>query len=99
METKFTADSTLSEITAMEGSLDVLAKYNVPCPHCPMAAMEMDHLSIGMICEAYGLDLAGILPFSEQQPPCLCSYPTGVLFFITMLSDAHIFASWARANY
>ncbi|MDD4931263.1 MAG: hypothetical protein PHG66_03945 [Candidatus Colwellbacteria bacterium] len=61
METKFTADSTLSEITAIEGSLEVLTKHNVPCPHCPMAAMEMDHLSIGMICEAYGLDLAGIL--------------------------------------
>jgi hypothetical protein len=57
----FNADSKLEEMIATEGSLEVLAKHGVPCPTCPMAAMEMDKLSLGMICEAYGLDIEAIL--------------------------------------
>jgi len=57
----FTADSKLGEIVAAEGGLDALHKHGVPCPTCPMASMEMDKLTIGMICEGYSLDLEAIL--------------------------------------
>lgn len=44
-----------------EGGAEKLAKHGVPCPTCPMAAMEMDKLTIGMVSETYGLDADAIL--------------------------------------
>jgi len=36
---------------------NVLAKYNLPCLHCPMAAFEMGRLKIREVAETYGIDL------------------------------------------
>jgi hypothetical protein len=58
---KFTKDSTLGEIIKTDGAIEVLGRHSVPCPTCPMAAMEMDKLTIGMVCETYGLNLEDIL--------------------------------------
>lgn len=57
----FTKESLLGEIIKGEGNAEKLVKHGVPCPTCPMAAMEMDKLTIGMISETYGLDTEAIL--------------------------------------
>ncbi len=38
-----------------------MAKYEVPCLGCPMAAMEMKDLKIKEIADKYDLDLKSIL--------------------------------------
>jgi hypothetical protein len=57
----FTKESVLGEIIGIEGNAEKLSKHGVPCPTCPMAAMEMDKLTIGMVSETYGLDIEAIL--------------------------------------
>ncbi|MFA4999556.1 MAG: hypothetical protein WC519_02415 [Parcubacteria group bacterium] len=57
----FTKDSILGEIVGGTGNAEKLVKHGVPCPTCPMAAMEMDKLTLNMIVETYGLDLEAIL--------------------------------------
>ena len=62
MENKeITAESTLAELMNHENGQKAMAKYNVPCLTCPMAAMEMNELKVGQICEMYGIDLEGLL--------------------------------------
>jgi hypothetical protein len=53
---EITSESTLAEVMKMKGSLEVLAENKVPCVTCPFARMEMDKLTIGQICEQYGID-------------------------------------------
>ncbi len=57
MKSKITAESTVESVLKIEGADQVLAKYGFPCLHCPMAAMEIDKLTIGYVCNAYGLNL------------------------------------------
>jgi len=57
----FSENSVLGEIVSDAGNAEKLVKHGVPCPTCPMAAMEMDKLTLGMIAETYGLDLPSIL--------------------------------------
>lgn len=58
---KFTAKSKLSEILASKHGAEILAKFGVPCPTCPFFAAEVEHLTIGQVCEAYGIDLKKLL--------------------------------------
>ena len=58
---KITSKTVLAEILEIEGAEKVLAKYNVPCLFCPMAAMEAGSLSIGEIAEMYSLDIENLL--------------------------------------
>jgi hybrid cluster-associated redox disulfide protein len=51
-----TKDTTLEEILKYYEAHTVLAEFSVPCLTCPMAAMEMNKLKIGEICETYGID-------------------------------------------
>jgi len=53
--------TTLAKILKAKGADEVLAKNNVPCLSCPMAAMEIDKLKIGEVCKMYGLNLEKIL--------------------------------------
>lgn len=53
-------ESILSEIIN-QGGEPVLKKHGVPCVSCPMAAMELNTLQIGDVCNIYGLDLDAIL--------------------------------------
>lgn len=57
----FTKDSFLGEIVKIEGNSEKLEKHGVPCPTCPMMAMEMDKLTIGMVAATYDLDIDAIL--------------------------------------
>ena len=56
-----TKDTTLEEILKKKGASEILEKYNTPCLHCPMAAMEMGQLKIGEIAATYGIDLKSLL--------------------------------------
>lgn len=58
---KITKDTTLSEILRNEGSQEILAKHNVPCLGCAFMNLEMDKLTLGDICKAYGIDLEKLL--------------------------------------
>jgi len=56
-----TKNATLAEILSVPHSEEILAKHGVPCISCPMAAMEMDKLTIGDICKMYNVDLPKLL--------------------------------------
>ncbi|MFA7662541.1 MAG: hypothetical protein WCX88_01315 [Patescibacteria group bacterium] len=58
---KITSKSTLAEVLNHKNGQEILEKYEVPCLFCPMAAMEMNELEIGQICEMYRIDLEGLL--------------------------------------
>jgi hypothetical protein len=57
----FNRDSLLSDILKADGTEPILHKYNLPCLHCPMAAQELGVLTLGQVCEMYGLDIDGLL--------------------------------------
>lgn len=58
---KITKNTVLGKIIKKKGAGEILMSNDVPCVTCPMAQMEMDELTIGDICEAYGLNLKKIL--------------------------------------
>lgn len=64
---KITAKTTLKKILELKGAEEILAKNGVPCVSCPMAAMEIDKLEIGKVCEAYGLNLEKILKDLDKK--------------------------------
>lgn len=55
------AESTLGEILKIEGSEEILNKYNVPCLSCPMMSMEMNSLTLGQVAKMYDIDMEGVL--------------------------------------
>lgn len=61
MTKKITKDTVLEDILKIKGAQEILAKYNLPCLGCAMAAMEASELKIGKLAEAYGLDLKNML--------------------------------------
>lgn len=56
-----TKDSTVKKVLSCPKGAEILAKHNFPCLHCPMAAMEIETLTIGQVCEMYGLDTEKLL--------------------------------------
>jgi hypothetical protein len=58
---EITAKSTLAEVLNHPNGKVALEKFEVPCLFCPMAAMEMNELQIGQICEMYGIELKNLL--------------------------------------
>ncbi|MEK7173041.1 MAG: hypothetical protein AAB740_03625 [Patescibacteria group bacterium] len=61
MKQKINEKTFLAEIMEKEGAQEILAKYKVPCLTCPMAQYEMQALTIGDVCQMYGLDLPKLL--------------------------------------
>jgi hybrid cluster-associated redox disulfide protein len=53
---KINKDTTLAEILENPEAEKILAKYNLPCLTCPMAAQEIGSLKIGEVCKQYGID-------------------------------------------
>lgn len=58
---KISQDTTLAELLKIKGAEKVLAKHGVPCITCPFAAMEMNELQIGKVCQTYGLNAKKII--------------------------------------
>lgn len=58
---KITKDTILSKILEDSKNQEILAKYNVPCLGCAFMNLEMDKLTLGDICKAYGIDLEKLL--------------------------------------
>lgn len=56
MKGKIDQKTTLGGVLKHQGTEKILAKYQVPCLACPYAQMEMDKLSLGEICQRYGID-------------------------------------------
>jgi len=61
MPNKITEDTTLSEILRLPAASKILAKYNLPCLHCQMAAYEIGRLKIGEVSKMYGIDTRRLL--------------------------------------
>jgi len=61
MPNKITEDTVLAEILKRPKANEILAKHNIPCLHCPMAAYEMGRLKIGEIARTYGIDIKSLL--------------------------------------
>lgn len=53
---KITKETVLADILGDEKAEGILEKYGVPCLTCPHAEEEMNDLTIGQVCETYGLD-------------------------------------------
>lgn len=58
---KITEKTKLSQIMGLPGAIEILAKYSLPCLHCPMASFEMGELEVGQVAEMYRIDLRGLL--------------------------------------
>ena len=58
---KVNESTTLANILKIDGAETMLAKYQLPCLHCPMAKAEMDDLKIGEVCKMYGIDAKSLL--------------------------------------
>jgi len=61
MADKYTEDSKLEEVLKTPETSAVIAKYELPCLHCAMAAYEAKILTLGQIAKNYGIDLDGML--------------------------------------
>lgn len=61
MQDKITENTTLAEILKYPEASKILAKYELPCLHCPMAAYEIGMLKIGEVAKMYGIDIKGLL--------------------------------------
>jgi len=61
MTDKYTEDSKLEEVLKTPETSAVIAKYELPCLHCAMAAYEAKILTLGQIAKSYGIDLDGML--------------------------------------
>lgn len=61
MKDEITENTTLAEILKYPGAEKILAKYNLPCLHCPMAKFEIQNLKIGEVCKMYEIDLESLL--------------------------------------
>jgi len=61
MTDKYTEDSKLEEVLKTPETSAVIAKYQLPCLHCAMAAYEAKILTLGQIAKSYGIDLDGML--------------------------------------
>ena len=58
---KITKETKLSEILKVKKAREVLVKYNLPCLTCPFLQMEIEKLTLGQVCELYGIDIEGLL--------------------------------------
>lgn len=61
MPNKVNKNTTLAEILKIPKADKILAKYNLPCLGCPMAAFELSNLKIGDVCQIYGIDSDGLI--------------------------------------
>lgn len=61
MPVKFTKNATISQILKHPGGKKILAKYHLPCLHCPMAAYEIGGLKIGKVARTYGINVENLL--------------------------------------
>ncbi len=57
----FTSRTTLEKALKHSGAKEVLAEFNLPCLSCPMMALEMGKLTLGEICQMYGIDFQSLL--------------------------------------
>ena len=66
MSNKYSVDTKLEEVLKTPESSAIIAKYELPCLHCAMAAYEAKVLTLGMISKTYGIDLDGLLKESNE---------------------------------
>jgi len=58
---EITKQTKLGGIMELKGVHEVLSKHNVPCVNCPMAQFEMNELTLGEICDNYGIDTKNLI--------------------------------------
>jgi hypothetical protein len=63
---KINKETSLEKLLENREAAAVLAEHQVPCMGCPMASIEMDQLTLGQVCETYGLDFEEIREDLEE---------------------------------
>lgn len=58
---KFTAQSKLADIMAVDGKTEILLHHGVPCVSCSMFGFELQFLEIGAVAQTYGVNLEPLL--------------------------------------
>jgi len=66
MVNKITKNTTLEKVLKIKGAEEVLAKFKFPCLTCPMMQYEVGSLTLGQVCDNYGIDLVGVLKGLEE---------------------------------
>jgi hybrid cluster-associated redox disulfide protein len=66
-ETKITESTTVAEVLEYPEAYEILAKYGLPCLHCPMATFEIRELKIGEVSKAYGIDADALIKELNQS--------------------------------
>lgn len=61
IQNQITEDTSLAKILEYPKAQKILAKYNLPCLSCPMAAFETGLLKIGRVCKMYDINLKKLL--------------------------------------
>ncbi|PIP17732.1 MAG: hypothetical protein COX43_02695 [Parcubacteria group bacterium CG23_combo_of_CG06-09_8_20_14_all_35_9] len=61
IKNKITKDTFIPEILEYPKAMEILAKYNLPCLGCPMAAFELGRLRLGEVCKMYEIDFEKLL--------------------------------------
>lgn len=61
MSNKYSEDTKLEEVLKTPETSAIIAKYELPCLHCAMAAYEAKVLTLGTISKTYGIELNGLL--------------------------------------
>jgi hybrid cluster-associated redox disulfide protein len=61
MRNEITKNTTLAEVLKHPEAMNALARHNLPCLHCPMAAYEMSTLKVGEVAKMYGIDIESLL--------------------------------------
>lgn len=64
---KINKETVLADVLGDERAVEILEKYEVPCLTCPHAQEEMSELTLGQICETYGLDGEAMLAELNQE--------------------------------
>ncbi len=58
---KITQKTSLAKVLEFKDSKKILAKHKIPCLTCPMAKFEMENLTLGQICQMYGINSKKLL--------------------------------------
>ncbi|HDN85183.1 MAG TPA: hypothetical protein ENG47_05470 [Candidatus Aerophobetes bacterium] len=65
---RFTKSTTVAQILKHPKGRKILAKYHLPCLHCPMAAYEVGKLKIGEVARMYRINIQGLLTELNYSP-------------------------------
>ena len=68
MAKDYNENTKLSEVLNSPEASKIIAKYELPCMNCAMAAYEAEILTLGQISKIYGINIDGLLKELNEIP-------------------------------